>query len=436
MTHTTFSRLRVNGWRQFGSVELDFHPRLTVITGANGAGKSSLLKLLNRHFSFESPFLATPVRDSDGQFSYVTGIFGETLSRLWNILGFDQSSGPETQIGELRYQNGETSKLVIPKSGGVQFKVKGHNKQNVRGIHIDSHAEPPIFKQVAHIPADIITPQKAYNSYNNEINAKYSGNFTGFSTYYRMKEAIIAMALFGEGNKRVDGNPDILSAYNGFVDSLRGMMPPSLGFMDIAVRPPEVVLITKSGEFLIDAASGGIMTIIDLTWRLYMFSLSGEDFVVTLDEPENHLHPTMQRSLLRNLIKTFPQAQFVIATHSPFMVSSVKDSTVHVLRYKNAETGEMEGFDKIAPSSTSRVFGEKLDHVNRAGSASDILRQVLGVPVTIPEWVEENVDSIVKRYQGRKLSPELLDELRNELRELGYEGLYSQALQGVLAADD
>ncbi|MEP3122441.1 MAG: hypothetical protein ABJO52_11240, partial [Nisaea sp.] len=133
---------------------------------------------------------------------------------------------------------------------------------------------------------------------------------------------------------------------------------------------------------------------------------------------------------------TFPQAQFVIATHSPFMVSSVKDSTVHVLRYKNAETGEMEGFDKIAPSSTSRVFGEKLDHVNRAGSASDILRQVLGVPVTIPEWVEENVDSIVKRYQGRKLSPELLDELRNELRELGYEGLYSQALQGVLAADD
>ncbi|MEP3120742.1 MAG: AAA family ATPase, partial [Nisaea sp.] len=309
MTHTTFSRLRVNGWRQFGSVELDFHPRLTVITGANGAGKSSLLKLLNRHFSFESPFLATPVRDSDGQFSYVTGIFGETLSRLWNILGFDQSSGPETQIGELRYQNGETSKLVIPKSGGVQFKVKGHNKQNVRGIHIDSHAEPPIFKQVAHIPADIITPQKAYNSYNNEINAKYSGNFTGFSTYYRMKEAIIAMALFGEGNKRVDGNPDILSAYNGFVDSLRGMMPPSLGFMDIAVRPPEVVLITKSGEFLIDAASGGIMTIIDLTWRLYMFSLSGEDFVVTLDEPENHLHPTMQRSLLRNLIKTFPQAQ-------------------------------------------------------------------------------------------------------------------------------
>ena len=122
-----------------------------------------------------------------------------------------------------------------------------------------------------------------------------------------MKEAIIAMAMFGEGNKHVQGNEDVLNAYLGFIKALRTMLPESLGFQDIAVRPPEVVLVTTSGEFIIDAASGGVMKLIDLTWRLHMFSRTNKEFVVTIDEPENHLHPTMQRALFRRLVKTFPK---------------------------------------------------------------------------------------------------------------------------------
>jgi len=36
-----------------------------------------------------------------------------------------------------------------------------------------------------------------------------------------MKEAIIAMALFGEGNKYVQGNSEVLNAYRGFVETLK-----------------------------------------------------------------------------------------------------------------------------------------------------------------------------------------------------------------------
>ena len=38
---TKFKALKVEGWRQFGSVNLEFHPRATIITGANGAGKNN-----------------------------------------------------------------------------------------------------------------------------------------------------------------------------------------------------------------------------------------------------------------------------------------------------------------------------------------------------------------------------------------------------------
>ena len=38
-----FSGLYLSGWRQFEFVELDLHPRLTILTGANGCGKTTIL---------------------------------------------------------------------------------------------------------------------------------------------------------------------------------------------------------------------------------------------------------------------------------------------------------------------------------------------------------------------------------------------------------
>jgi predicted ATPase len=40
-----FRSLRIEGWRQFDNVDIELHPRLTVLTGANGAGKTSLLRI-------------------------------------------------------------------------------------------------------------------------------------------------------------------------------------------------------------------------------------------------------------------------------------------------------------------------------------------------------------------------------------------------------
>ena len=336
-----------------------------------------------------------------------------------------------SNVGAIGYDNGTQSELQIPQESSVQYHVNIPNQQSIPGIHLDSHAPITHFQQVGQIPTTIITAATAYNTYNNELIQRYQGGGTGYSPAYRMKESIIAMAMFGEGNSRVQANEEVLKAYLGFVDALRNMLPDSLGFLDIAVRPPEVVVVTRSGEFILDAASGGIMTIFDLTWRLYMFSQVHEEFVVTIDEPENHLHPTMQRSLMRRLLKTFPNAQFIIATHSPFMVSSVSESNVYVLHYVNTETEEVGASEQVAVSEATRVVSEKLDTINRAGSASEILREVLGVRATIPEWVEEEVAGIVAQFRERALTGEALSDLRRELSQQGYEVLYPEALAAL-----
>ena len=48
----TFSRLKLSDWKQFSKVDIHFHPKLTVLTGANASGKSTILNLLSRHFGW------------------------------------------------------------------------------------------------------------------------------------------------------------------------------------------------------------------------------------------------------------------------------------------------------------------------------------------------------------------------------------------------
>ena len=177
---------------------------------------------------------------------------------------------------------------------------------------------------------------------------------------------------------------------------------------------PEVVLDTSSGEFSFDAVSGGVSAIIDMSWQLHMASLVNPQFVVVIDEPENHLHPTLQRTLLPKFIETFPNAQFIIATHNPFMVGSVADSAVYVLDYNEEKP--------------SRVVSAKLDLINRAASSNEILREVLGLTHTKPVWVEQKINELIDKYGDHALSDTDLQALREDMKELKLDHLFPETI--------
>lgn len=50
--------------------------------------------------------------------------------------------------------------------------------------------------------------------------------------------------------------------------------------------------------------------------------------IVLIDELDMHLHPKWQWNVLRALSETFPKIQFIVATHSPILVSSCKDGNL------------------------------------------------------------------------------------------------------------
>lgn len=410
-----FKELSLHGWRQFRRVDIEFHPRLTVLTGANGAGKTTILSLASRHFGWSSAYISTPIaRKKDAGLSYSSDFWDDwdDESIPWRSSGIQSGAqtkrieerGPRQEIGMLSYTNGQRAELSVPVDGtGYSYDIQVANQQGVEGLHIPSHRPVYSYQQVQSIPVVPRRRNDAFQQYIQLIRTRYQGGHTQWTPQYYMKETLIALANFGYGNQAVEADPESAKTFEEFQDVLRRMLPPKLGFIRLKVRTPEIVLETRTGDFSIDALSGGAAAVIDLAWQVFMFQPADKSFVATLDEPENHLHPELQRRILSDLLTAFPTVQFVVATHSPFIVGSVPASNVYVLTY----------------DESNKVVSTLLDTVNKAGSANEILRDVLGLEFTMPVWVEDQLERIVNKFADIDFSNQAMGDLRREMKELG-----------------
>ncbi len=70
------------------------------------------------------------------------------------------------------------------------------------------------------------------------------------------------------------------------------------------------------------------------------FNLKG---IVLIDEIETHLHVRLQKGLLPLLNEFFPKVQFIVTTHSPFVVSSISNAVVCDLE-KEIVTNDLSGY--------------------------------------------------------------------------------------------
>lgn len=99
-----------------------------------------------------------------------------------------------------------------------------------------------------------------------------------------------------------------------------------------------------------------LCTAIELAYRISVLnpeltSLKEQEGIVLIDEIEMHLHPAWQWKILDALKNTFPKVQFIVATHSPIILSSAKDASLFL----------MKSVDEII--SLENAFGYKINDV-------------------------------------------------------------------------
>lgn len=121
----------------------------------------------------------------------------------------------------------------------------------------------------------------------------------------------------------------------------------------------------------LDLPSGGYQVVLalaaDLAWRMaqgnpHLENPLESEAISLIDEVELHLHPSWQQRILHDLIRTFPNTQFIVSTHSPQVLTTAQSDQIVKLHREN---------DKIfALRASEATFGAK---------AGDVLSAVMGV---------------------------------------------------------
>lgn len=127
--------------------------------------------------------------------------------------------------------------------------------------------------------------------------------------------------------------------------------------------------------------------------------------VMLVDEIDLHLHPTWQQRVLSDLMQTFPLTQFIVTTHSPQVLSTVRRENIRILR----ET-EAGGHEAVMP-----------DFSPLAHEAGDALARIMGTHQHPPMPLQDTIHTFEQYVRaGKENSPEA-QQLRSDLDKAGYQ---------------
>ena len=143
----------------------------------------------------------------------------------------------------------------------------------------------------------------------------------------------------------------------------------------IELRPLRFVVSVESAgkvaTLALDQLSGGVRIMLALAADLARRMAQGNphldnplesEAIVLIDEVELHLHPAWQQRVLADLTRTFPNAQFIVSTHSPQVLTTVKPAQIVELR--------LESRGVVAEQASAPTYGAE---------SGDVLAAVMGV---------------------------------------------------------
>jgi predicted ATP-binding protein involved in virulence len=125
---------------------------------------------------------------------------------------------------------------------------------------------------------------------------------------------------------------------------------------------------TPQGRISTNALSDGFRSILslagDLIWRMIQAWPEGkfpldQQGIVLIDELDIHLHPKWQRSIAGLLRKTFPNIQFIVATHSPIVAAGAGSDAVTYGFYQEGDQTKVERIEHIWAQSVDDILKSK-----------------------------------------------------------------------------
>lgn len=185
-------------------------------------------------------------------------------------------------------------------------------------------------------------------------------------------------------------NPKYENPKLNCVRTALGRMIKGYSNLRIELSPTRMVMTDSNGvDIEIDQLSGGYKAVLsvvaDIAKRMSVANPDSlnpleEEAVILIDELDLHLHPKWQKEIVEDLKRTFPNCQFIISTHSPFIIQSLSAEELFDIQTMNyaSEEGNYNGWsidliqqEKMGVEPKTVIFNKYMDLFSEAIDEED-----------------------------------------------------------------
>ena len=420
--------LQLRNFRKFEDYTFQFHPNFTVLIGDNASGKSSVLDALAVMLGtyipkYQEGVVRGGIKKKDARLRIFEKYDQVTLEQQkptflnahgtlhGNDLEWKRKLGDRgkdarnlTQIGEIDFKavsNGEDIDLPVLLYYGT-------------GRLWDVHRKVPIGK-----------PESRMVGYRNCLDPKSDHNL--FEKWFSQLE----LSALQKNKKNV-----VLEAVR---EATKMCIPGAKRFYYDVANGALMIELEDDGYCLFDNLSDGyrnmVAMVADIAHRaarlnLHMGANAAKECtgVVLIDEIDLHLHPKWQRHVVGDLQKAFPMIQFIVTTHSPFILQSLDPGEVIDLNEINDESTIISN-QKIAEPSPKGEYSNK--------SIEDIVEDIMGIAMPqLSRRYQDMHSAAIEYYQvlqeAKDSDSKKKEKLKRKLDELSAPFSDNQAYHAFL----
>ena len=338
----------LHNFRCFSDLEVNFNNRLTVIVGNNGAGKSTVLEAatiaVGTLTSAMDGLTNYGIKKRDAHYKCfalgsnidVQPQFPVEIAAMGNVDGRDIS-----WVRNLNSANGRGglafAKELTAIAGVYQERMRSGDKELKLPI-ISYYGTGRLWDRHREKKIDIFEKNNRSNGYidsldgaaNDKLMMKWFQKMT-IQQLQRSREIpeFIAVRMAME---------QVFASITGF-SNVKVQFNIDTGDIDVIYFDKNNGYVRIPVSQLSDGYKCTISLIADIAYRMAILNpqllekvLTETEGIVLIDEIDLHLHPTWQKRILKDLMHIFPKVQFIVSTHAPEVINSVKSDSIVILK--------------------------------------------------------------------------------------------------------
>lgn len=332
-------RLDIENFKAISKLNLLLKPGMNILIGDNGVGKTSILEsiivALGGFFSGVNGVSAKNILLSDVRMKTVNVGSASTSIQYFTPTKIDC----ELQAGESVYTWERIREDEVPKRNTKTIKKNGDITKYAKNLTNDVEMELPVLSYQSSIRAS----QTRRGDFGAEMKKRmddrrcgYLGCLDAVLDLKRVKEWCYEMQRIAfDQDRKVDEYEQFKYIVGSFMQKMSNTKEiPQIYYS----RQHKDIVYCENQEVLpISFLSAGYQSVLwmimDIAYRLCTLNpgkseLMNSTGIVIIDEVDTHLHPKWQWNVVHALKSTFPNVQFIIATHSPIIISSCKEGNL------------------------------------------------------------------------------------------------------------